>query len=212
MTRSVRGFRPLIVWITAALALAGCASQPASSTPTVTPGTNRQPSSVTPSPTSTSTSECQAVGGGEEPLEGEVLVYFTCGSVPTAPVFAVTRASDAETLKDRMALALEQLVAGPTVDEQATGLRSWFSSETAGVLKDVRVDDAGRAEVNFTDFSAVIPNASTSAGRRQLLAELEATVFQFREVTSIELQFGGDCAAFWGWLQSTCVPLERPPS
>lgn len=109
-------------------------------------------------------------------------------------------------------VALEQLVAGPTADEQATGLRSWFSSETAGALREVRVDDAGLAEISFTDFSTVIPNASTSAGQRQLLAELEATVFQFREVTSVELQFEGSCAAFWGWLQSTCIPLERPPS
>lgn len=141
-----------------------------------------------------------------------MLVFFTCGSVPTAPVSAVTRASEAETLEERLTVALEQLVAGPTMDEQAAGLRSWFSSETASALKEVRIDDAGFAEINFTDFSTVIPNASTSAGQRQLLAELEATIFQFRDMTSAELQFEGNCAAFWGWLQSTCAPLERPPS
>jgi spore germination protein GerM len=140
-----------------------------------------------------------------------VLVFFTCGSVATAPVSAATRATEAQMLEDRLVVALQQLLAGPTVDEQATGLRSWFSSDTAGALKEVRVDDAGYAEINFTDFSTVIPNASTSAGQRQLLSELEATIFQFREVTSAELQFDGNCAAFWGWLQGTCIPLERPP-
>lgn len=141
-----------------------------------------------------------------------MLVFFTCGSVPTAPVSAVTRATEAQTIDDRLTVALEQLVAGPTVDEQATGLRSWFSSDTARALREVRLSDAGFAEINFRDFSTVIPNASTSAGQRQLLAELEATIFQFRDVTSAELQFEGSCAAFWGWLESTCMPLERPPS
>jgi hypothetical protein len=66
-----------------------------------------------------------------------VLVFSTCGSVPTAHVSAVTRPTDAETLEDWLVVALEQLVAGPAVDEQATGLRSWFSSATAGALKEV---------------------------------------------------------------------------
>lgn len=205
-----KGLRSLLVWITAAVAVAGCAPQPASLSPSPTPGTTVQPASVAPSPSLTAM--CRAADLGEEPSEGEVLVFFTCGSVPTAPVSAVARATDAEVLENRLLVALEQLVAGPTVDEQATGLRSWFSSDTAGALQEVRVDDAGFAEISFADFSTVIPNASTSAGQRQLLAELEATVFQFREVTSVELQFEGNCAAFWGWLQSTCAPLERPPS
>ena len=70
----------------------------------------------------------------------------------------------------------------------------------------------GLAVVDFVDFSRLIPNASTSAGRRQLLGELQSTVFQFPEVSRLELRFDGNCLGFWSWLGSLrCELLERPP-
>jgi hypothetical protein len=42
----------------------------------------------------------------------------------------------------------------------------------------------------------VIPHAR-SAGS----AQLDATVFQFRAVESVEYRLGGDCGAFGEWLQ-----------
>ncbi len=121
----------------------------------------------------------------------------------------VVRAASADAVTDRLTAALEGLVAGPTPLEEAAGLTSWFSSGTADSLNGVQVDDAGRAIVDFADFSGDIPNASTAAGRLQLLAELRSTIFQFDEVDVVEIWFDGSCTAFWHWLEATCTPLTR---
>ena len=119
----------------------------------------------------------------------------------------VARPTDGESVGERLAAAIGHLLAGPTSAEEASGINSWFSDATENQLNNVSVDEAGAAVINFADFSAIIPNASTSAGRRQLLGEIRATVFQFEEVTSAELQFDGSCADFWLWLQGICAPL-----
>jgi spore germination protein GerM len=96
--------------------------------------------------------------------------------------------------------ALAQLLAGPTAEEQAQGLDSWFSEETEGMLNSVVIED-GVAEVNFADFSVIIPNASTSCGSASLIAQLDNTVLQFPQVDEVVYTFDGDRAAFYEWLQ-----------
>ncbi|MGI8759365.1 MAG: GerMN domain-containing protein [Acidimicrobiales bacterium] len=108
--------------------------------------------------------------------------------------------------------ALEQLLAGPTDAEHAQGLRSFFSKETAGMLIDVTIGPDGTAVVDLGDLRPVIPNASTSAGSGQLLAQLEATVFQFATVSAVEYRIDGSCEAFWEWLQRSCQTVARPGS
>jgi hypothetical protein len=63
--------------------------------------------------------------------------------------------------------------------------------------------------VNFRDLRPVIPNASTSAGSQILLRELDATVFQFPSVRSVEYRINGSCAAFFEWLQLACAVRSR---
>ena len=129
-------------------------------------------------------------------------VFFTCGDVErpverdVAPTRAVLRA------------ALEQLLAGPTPAERAAGFTSFFGQETAGALNSVVVAD-GIARIDFDDFSRAIPNASSSAGSAQLLAQLRATIFQYPSIRAAEITFGGSCEAFWNWLQRGCMRLER---
>lgn len=96
--------------------------------------------------------------------------------------------------------ALDLLLAGPTEDEESEDLRSWFSAETAGMLNSVEVTD-GTAEVDFQDFSAIIPNASSSCGSASLLAQLDNTVLQFPDVDEVVYSFDGDRDAFYEWLQ-----------
>ena len=96
--------------------------------------------------------------------------------------------------------ALTQLLAGPTEEEEASGLRSWFSDQTAGMLNGVVVE-GGVAEVDFDDFSKIIPNASSSCGSASLLAQLDHTVLQFPEIDRAVYSFGGDRDAFYEWLQ-----------
>lgn len=96
--------------------------------------------------------------------------------------------------------ALTQLLAGPTAQEQAEGLDSWFSEETAGMLNSVAIED-GVAEVDFADLSEVIPNASSSCGSASLLAQLDNTVLQFPQSDEVVYSSDGDRAAFYEWLQ-----------
>ena len=141
-----------------------------------------------------------------------MLVYFTCPDAPVPPgVAAVLREAPAEGVSVRLESALRALLEGPTRDEAAAGFTSWFSSQTAQSLNSVAVSDDGRAAVNFADFSALIPNASTSNGSRMLLAELNTTTFQFAEIASVEYRFDGSCDAFWTWLQAgSCQVAARP--
>ncbi|HEU5082538.1 MAG TPA: GerMN domain-containing protein, partial [Acidimicrobiales bacterium] len=96
--------------------------------------------------------------------------------------------------------ALAQLLAGPTEEEAAEGLTSWFSAETEGMLNGVVVE-GGLATVDFQDFSEIIPNASSSCGSAGLLAQLDGTVLQFPEIERVLYSFEGDTEAFYGWLQ-----------
>lgn len=96
--------------------------------------------------------------------------------------------------------ALTLLLAGPTAEDEANGLSSWFSEETAGMLNSATVED-GVAEVDFADFSGIIPNASSSCGSASLLAQLDNTVLQFPDVDEAVYSFDGNREAFYEWLQ-----------
>lgn len=87
---------------------------------------------------------------------------------------------------------------------------SLFSERTRGRLSGAWIEPGGRAVIDLADFSALVPNASTSTGARRLLSELTATAFQFAEVTAVEYRFDGSCAAFWAWLGGTCHADRRP--
>jgi spore germination protein GerM len=178
----------------------GCGTQPLIPTPTpidepIPPVPGVEPCSDQDAPPSTD--------------GGTVLVFFTCGSGPIAPVVAVVRPAESDAIDDRLAAAVRGLLGGPTTDEKASGLRSWFSDATANRLNGVQIGDNGRAIVDFADFSAVIPNASTTEGRRQLMTELRSTIFQFDDVQSVEFWFDGSCDAFWAWLDAPCTPMNR---
>lgn len=105
--------------------------------------------------------------------------------------------------------ALRELLRGPTDRERAAGIHSWFSHATADALNSVSVERE-RAIIDFGDLRNLIPNASTSAGSAMLLRELNATVFEFPSVQSIEYRIDGSCERFWEWLQhGGCQIQER---
>lgn len=133
-----------------------------------------------------------------------VTIHFTLGEASTA----VTRRVHADSAG--LEGALRQLMRGPTASERDAGIQSWFSDATAGMLRSVTVDSAGRAVVDFEDLRAVIPNASTSAGSAMLLRELNATVFEHAPVRSVEYRIEGSCDIFGEWLQYGCVTVPRP--
>jgi hypothetical protein len=147
-----------------------------------------------------------------QPAAGQtaIKVFYSCGDVGRGPV-AITRVVPKTTSVLRAAVG--SLLEGPSAEERAAGFTSFFSSETAGMVKGVNLSAAGAATVDFADLRPVIPNASASAGSAMLLAQLDATVFQFASVRSVVYRIDGDCEAFTEWLQiGGCEPRRRPTS
>lgn len=133
------------------------------------------------------------------PEQMEVKAFFNCGAdAEEISPFAVYRLVPRS--PQVLRASLEALLAGPTDAESGASLSSWFSSETEGMLRSVVITD-GHAVVDFEDLRPVIPNASTSAGSALLLSQLDATVFQFATVRSVEYRIEGSCEAFTEWLQ-----------
>jgi len=134
-------------------------------------------------------------------------VHLSPPDDPTcAATVAVPRTVSAD---DALAGAIAALLAGPTAEEAADGLTSWFSSETAGTLQGVEVRGT-TAVVDFANFAPTISNASTSCGSTNLLAQLDATVTAFPGVDRAVYRFDGDADAFYGWLQREAP--EVPPA
>lgn len=137
--------------------------------------------------------------GATEPTSRELQVFFTnLERGAEGEVYPVGRTT---TDDDLPTAAVRELLAGPTVEEREQGYSSWFSQETDGMLRSVRVED-GVAHVDLDDaLATTIPGASTSAGSLVLLAELDATTRQFPEITDSIYALDGDVEAFYEWLQ-----------
>jgi hypothetical protein len=185
----------------AALSLAAL-SLPACTGPEHEPKPTREtpPAADAPPPGATDSAPLEPWPDAGETLT--VRLYFTRDEEPEPVERAIPRAPGV------LRSTLEALLRGPTAAEREAGLFSWFSSETAGMLRDVRLDASGRAIVDFHDLSRIISGASSSAGGRILLNELNHTVFQFAAVRSVEYRLAGSCDAFWSWLQSECTVVE----
>jgi hypothetical protein len=158
------------------------------------PTTDAAPAAVTPPATG-------AAAGDDSP---ELTVFFSRGDSSVA----VRRAASG--VAGGPEAALRELLRGPSETERTSGITSWFSAETAGVLRGFRVEADGIAHVDFADLTLVIPGASSSAGSEVLLRELNGTLFQHPEIQAIEYTIGGSCEAFWNWLQYDCEVMRRP--
>ncbi len=99
--------------------------------------------------------------------------------------------------------ALQELFKGPKESEEALGYNSWFSEETADILRDIKVEDK-TAYVNLEDIRDIIPGASASCGSQQLLAEIETTLKQFSSVDRVIIAIDGHPATFYEWIQIGC--------
>ncbi|MGK7310847.1 MAG: GerMN domain-containing protein [Candidatus Longimicrobiales bacterium M2_2A_002] len=139
------------------------------------------------------------------PLTGfdTVFVYFTNTAEEQVPAPRAVPGS-----LNGLRAAFTELLEGPTPAERRAGLQSWFSRETAGMLRSVRLDD-GFVVVDFQDLRPVIPNAVSSAGALMLVGELTATAFQFPAVERVEFRIDGSCEALMAWLQFGCSPIRR---
>jgi hypothetical protein len=135
--------------------------------------------------------------GGSSQDEVQVSVFFNREDREPGDVVAVTRTVQGPAV---LAGAIAALLEGPTQAEMMDGFWSWFSDDTAGMLRSARIED-GTAYLDFEDFRDIIPNASTSAGSIALLGELDETATQFDSVDDARYSFLGDEEAFYAWLQ-----------
>jgi len=133
-----------------------------------------------------------------------VQVYYTCSEEAPGGLYPVNRkvSKDADPVK----AALEEMLCGPTKEEQLKGYRSYFSRLTAGMLRGVtRSTDGKTITIDFVDFSNLfgeddIPRP-TSFGPGGVMADITWTVFkQFPEVQALRFAFEGDEDVFWLWL------------
>jgi hypothetical protein len=124
-------------------------------------------------------------------------VYFTCGNraVPTGDTFVYRAVPEQD---DQMAATLRELLQGPSPREQAQGFRSVFSLRTARSLETVSVT-RGEAIVDFSELPDVVGLAAQEDAVF-FVANLNANVFQYPAIDSIEYRLGGSCAAFWDHL------------
>jgi hypothetical protein len=137
-----------------------------------------------------------------------VQVFLICGGYRTPPdLIPVQRVvpNDGAPLR----AALTQLFLGLTPQEADAGLQSIFSAFTTGGLRGVTVE-GGLATIDLTSGFESTNNFGTAASSGAVVAQLQATVFQFPEINGIELQVEGE--RWCGW-ESVCedqpVPLFR---
>jgi len=96
--------------------------------------------------------------------------------------------------------SLIAMLDGPTTDERAAGLRSWFPDNSGGAVEGVTLAD-GRATVRLSFQLTDLPAAPPPD---EVLAQLNATVFQFDNVQLVRYELGGSCEAFDRWLARGC--------
>ena len=96
--------------------------------------------------------------------------------------------------------AMRALLRGPTAGEHARGFGGWFSRRTGGYFRSATIVRRV-AQIDFRNFSHIVPNASSSCGSALLLAQLDRTALQFPTVRAAVYSFGGSTRAFYEWLQ-----------
>ena len=101
--------------------------------------------------------------------------------------------------------ALNELFKGPTAEEEARGLRSFFGPRTADLLRSIRIED-GVAYVDLDDITD-INNVSTSCGSMTFLAQMDATLKQFPTVTQAVYAMEGAPSSFYASLELVCPDL-----
>ena len=191
----------------AALLLVGCSG---------TPDTGAVSSTTTTVPM-TAPSTTETAPGSPPPT--------TAPATATVEVAVLCRGIDVDAPRDRicasrrpapgsvgvLANALGQLFAGPTKSETSGGLRSYFTPDTAELLRSVDLD-GGTATVDLDgEVLTSINGVGTTNGSGEFLAQLLGTVFQFPTIDEVVFLVDGDATKFCRALEASedCNPWTR---
>ncbi len=99
--------------------------------------------------------------------------------------------------------ALNELFKGPSAAEKNQGYTSFFSDKTKNILLEVKIENK-TAYVNLRDIRNIIPNASSSCGSSQLMAEIENTLKQFSTIDKVIIAINGSTKTFYEWIGIGC--------
>ncbi len=170
--------------------------------------TEADPSTSSTTTTTESSTTATATSTTAAPTQ-TVLVYFGTGDPDVCEAVAPHERT-VPTASDPIRAAFDGLVGGPTAAEIAAGAFSFFSDDTEGAVRSATVA-GGLLVVDVDDVRAVLTpaGANTSCGSAALLAELNATAFQFAAVDRVRYELEGSCDAFGEWLQRGCIEIDR---
>ena len=121
-------------------------------------------------------------------------IYYTCGNgvLPTADSFVYRRVPQTD---QPFQATLRELLQGPSTREAELGFRSAFSVASAGSLASAEITSS-EAVVDFTELP-IVTGLSAADDVGFFVANLNANVFQFEDVASVEYRLDGSCADFW---------------
>jgi spore germination protein GerM len=194
-----------VFWIVVAyIGLAGCTSDdsPERASPGLSTTTTGAATSTVPTATATPEQpvRCRLPQPATAEAERATSVYFYCEHAPFEgdPVALPRRAQSRAQLRD----ALEQLLAGPSPTEEASGF--YFFSDTAGLLENVVIRSDGTAVVDFADQIRAVPNITTSGASSQMSRSLAFTIFQFPSVQAVTYRIAGDRDAWCDFFGIVC--------
>ncbi len=155
--------------------------------------------------------DSQGTGDCQEPpprnAQGTVvMLFFTCGS-GSVPDVSGNAFRIVPVTERRLTATLTELVGGPNAEERDLGFTSVFSEDTSGIFAGVVIDD-GTALVDFVGLES-IPDLDQATVASDLIASLNATVFQFETVDAVEYRVGGSCQTFWAAMGADCATTSR---
>ena len=191
---------------------AGVTTTSTTTTSTTTPEettTTVAPSAVTS--TTGPSAVIPAVCTDEEPSQDDVTVlrvFYPCGPNPLATGQAfIYRAVPPTDLV--LTTTMRELVKGVDDEEVALGYRSPFPDDADGSFLGATIDrEEGRAFLEFTND--VFPDGvDTPEGAQIFLSTLNANVFKFDNIRSVEYRLSGSCDAFWQQLGGSCEIITR---
>jgi len=127
------------------------------------------------------------------------------GTTACDTVFAVPRAVPETRAVARA--ALEQLFRGPTPEEKALGYHSFFSAQTATLLRRITIHD-GTAYIDLHDMRPALAGATSSCGSAEFISQVAATLAQFPAIERTVFAIEGDPKTFYEWLEFECGPMN----
>lgn len=166
-----------------------------------------------PSPEQTISGFTCEQGGDPTLSDGEVLVYFPCGTHGVEMAAVVRSAAANEEPPARLAAAVDEVLLGPRPQEVAAGFKRSVPAEWHHVAHSVRLDGDELAVIDFDPSILSLTAPNTSAQFHSLTSSLGRTALEAAAVERVEVHIGGSCGAFVVWMGeiSDCGVAGNPP-